>query len=89
MLCRLVPMSRAAGVGLEQQKGKRVLTPLSPSVVQTGEEKLWLGSRLLDPGCWSLGFHHELFQRLLPLIPTKQKNFFDFVLLETHIVELR
>jgi len=40
------------------------------------------------PGRWSLGFHHELFQRLLPLIPAKQKNFFDFFLLEAHIVKL-
>lgn len=46
------------------------------------------GSCDWGPGRCSLGFHHELFQRLLPLIPTKQKNFFDFILLETHIVKL-
>lgn len=40
------------------------------------------------PGCRSLGFHHELFQRFLLLIPTEQKNFFNFILLETHIVKL-
>lgn len=35
-----------------------------------------------------MGFHHKLFQRPLPLIPTKQKNFFDFILLEAHIIKL-
>jgi len=36
----------------------------------------------------SLPLHHELFQRLVPLVPTEQEDFFDFVLLETHVIEL-
>lgn len=56
--------------------------PLSPSGL------VWRGEAVTAPGCCSVGFHHELFQRPLPLIPTKQKNFFDFILLEAHIIKL-
>lgn len=63
------------GVGMEQQNH------LSRSGV------MWRGS-VTAPGCCSVGFHHKLFQRPLALIPTKQKNFFDFILLEAHIIKL-
>lgn len=49
---------------------------------------VWRGEVVTAPGCCSVGFHHKFFQRPLPLIPTKQKNFFDFILLEAHIIKL-
>lgn len=61
---------------MEQQKEECLPTHPGPWMVQS------------ERGRCSLGFHHELFQCLFPLIPTKQKNFFDFILLETHIVKL-
>lgn len=40
--------------------------------------------------CWapSLPLHHELFQRLVSLVAAEQEDFFDFILLEAHVVEL-
>lgn len=55
---------------------------LSPSSL------VWRGEAVTALGCCSVGFHHKLFQCPLPLIPTKQKNFFDFILLEAHIIKL-